>query len=174
LSRRSVCARGRAALGGESVQVKVRRGTEEIVRTAILKPRLYETSPHAEVLYRSVEAGGAASSNRDAGAGGSDAGGRSPKVCLHSPVRAARTWTRWSTRCWERWKACHGPTGPRFHVRLEFLRSGRTSLGSLVDGAQGCARAPDASLERSGRSHSVPGLTSVARSARGGVNGFAL
>jgi pimeloyl-ACP methyl ester carboxylesterase len=45
-------------LAGEAVRVKVRRGAEETVRTAVLKPRPFETSPHAEVLYRSVEAPG--------------------------------------------------------------------------------------------------------------------
>jgi pimeloyl-ACP methyl ester carboxylesterase len=46
-------------LGGEAVKIGVRHGTEETVRTAVLKPRPLETSPNADVLYRSVEVGGA-------------------------------------------------------------------------------------------------------------------
>jgi uncharacterized protein len=46
-------------LAGEVVQIKVRRGAEEIARTAVLKPRPFETSAHGEVLYRSVQVGGA-------------------------------------------------------------------------------------------------------------------
>ncbi len=46
-------------LAGEAVRVKVRRGTEETSLTAVLKARSYEASPHAEVLYRSVEVKGA-------------------------------------------------------------------------------------------------------------------
>lgn len=43
-------------LAGEAVRVGLRGGFE---RTAVLKPRPYETSPNAEVLYRSVEVRGA-------------------------------------------------------------------------------------------------------------------
>lgn len=45
-------------LGGETVQVAVRHGNDEVVRAAVLKPRPYETSPHADVLYRSVDVRG--------------------------------------------------------------------------------------------------------------------
>jgi alpha-beta hydrolase superfamily lysophospholipase len=45
-------------LGGDAVQVTVTSGGARLVRTAVLKPRPLETSPNAEVLYRSVEVRG--------------------------------------------------------------------------------------------------------------------
>jgi pimeloyl-ACP methyl ester carboxylesterase len=45
-------------LGGDAVQVVVTSGGAKLVRTAVLKPRPLETSPYAEVLYRSVEVRG--------------------------------------------------------------------------------------------------------------------
>jgi alpha-beta hydrolase superfamily lysophospholipase len=45
-------------LGGETVRVTVRHGAEEIVRAAVLKPRPFETSPNADVLYREVDVRG--------------------------------------------------------------------------------------------------------------------
>jgi pimeloyl-ACP methyl ester carboxylesterase len=46
-------------LGGETVRVTVRRGADETVRAAVLKPRPFETSPNADVLYREVDVRGA-------------------------------------------------------------------------------------------------------------------
>jgi uncharacterized protein len=46
-------------LGGDAVQVTVTSGGARLVRTAVLKPRPLETSPNAEVLYRSVDVRGA-------------------------------------------------------------------------------------------------------------------
>jgi len=46
-------------LAGESVSVVVVRGGQEMAKTAILKPRPYETSPDADVLYTSVMVEGA-------------------------------------------------------------------------------------------------------------------
>jgi pimeloyl-ACP methyl ester carboxylesterase len=46
-------------LAGATVQVGLLRGGETLVRAAVLKPRPYETSPYAEVLYRSVMVRGA-------------------------------------------------------------------------------------------------------------------
>src|SRR5579883_2954392 len=45
-------------LGGETVRVRVRRGAEETVLGAVLKPRPFETSPNADVLYWSVNVRG--------------------------------------------------------------------------------------------------------------------
>jgi hypothetical protein len=57
-SRRiSLCVVGRH-FGCESVQVKVRQGTEEIVGTAVLKSWPYDRISHPKVLCRSVEVGG--------------------------------------------------------------------------------------------------------------------
>jgi alpha-beta hydrolase superfamily lysophospholipase len=46
-------------LGGETVRLTVRHGADEIVRAAVLKPRPFETSPDADVLYREVDVRGA-------------------------------------------------------------------------------------------------------------------
>jgi pimeloyl-ACP methyl ester carboxylesterase len=46
-------------LGGDAVPVSLLRGGEKVTRTAVLKPRPYETSPNAEVLYQSVMVRGA-------------------------------------------------------------------------------------------------------------------
>jgi S1-C subfamily serine protease len=56
-------------LGGETVRVKVRHGAEELVRAAVLKPRPFETSPNAEVLYREVNVRGARRTERTASRG---------------------------------------------------------------------------------------------------------
>jgi pimeloyl-ACP methyl ester carboxylesterase len=45
-------------LGGETVRVTVRHPAGEIVRAAVLKPRPFETSPNADVLYREVDVRG--------------------------------------------------------------------------------------------------------------------
>jgi uncharacterized protein len=44
---------------GETLTVRLARGGEQITRTVTLKPRPYETSPDAVILYTSVTAGGA-------------------------------------------------------------------------------------------------------------------
>src|SRR5689334_22298002 len=41
-------------LAGETVRVVIARGAQELMLAAVLKPRPFETSPNAEVLYRSV------------------------------------------------------------------------------------------------------------------------
>jgi alpha-beta hydrolase superfamily lysophospholipase len=46
-------------LGGDTVRVSILRGEQEMVKTAKLLPRPFETSPNAEVLYRSVNVRGA-------------------------------------------------------------------------------------------------------------------
>ena len=46
-------------LAGDPVQISVTRGGQALSLTAVLKARPYETSPAAEVLYRSVEVRGA-------------------------------------------------------------------------------------------------------------------
>lgn len=46
-------------LGGDRVSLRIVRDGNEITKTATLKPRPFETSPSADVLYRSVTAGGA-------------------------------------------------------------------------------------------------------------------
>ncbi len=46
-------------VAGDAVRVTVKRGTDSAVRSAVLKPRPYETSPFADVLYRSVDVRGA-------------------------------------------------------------------------------------------------------------------
>jgi hypothetical protein len=46
-------------LGGDVVQIGILRGSERSVRAATLKPRPYETSPYAEVIYDSVRVRGA-------------------------------------------------------------------------------------------------------------------
>src|SRR5689334_11006155 len=46
-------------LAGDAVQALVRRGGDSVTRTAILKPRPFETSPAADVLYRAVTVRGA-------------------------------------------------------------------------------------------------------------------
>jgi pimeloyl-ACP methyl ester carboxylesterase len=46
-------------LAGDAVPVSLLRGSQKIAGTAVLKPRPYETSPYAEVLYRSVMVRGA-------------------------------------------------------------------------------------------------------------------
>jgi pimeloyl-ACP methyl ester carboxylesterase len=46
-------------LGGDRVAVIVQRGDRELTLTATLKPRPYETSPDADILYRSVTVEGA-------------------------------------------------------------------------------------------------------------------
>jgi uncharacterized protein len=46
-------------LAGDAARVVVRRGTDRLELAAVLKARPYETSPNAEVLYRSVDVRGA-------------------------------------------------------------------------------------------------------------------
>ena len=46
-------------LAGDAVPVGLLRSSEKITRTAVLKPRPYETSPYADVLYQSVMVRGA-------------------------------------------------------------------------------------------------------------------
>jgi pimeloyl-ACP methyl ester carboxylesterase len=45
-------------LGGDTVTIKITRAGADIEKKAVLKPRPYETSPDAEILYSSVTAGG--------------------------------------------------------------------------------------------------------------------
>lgn len=46
-------------LAGESVSIRVSRHGERITKSVVLKPRPYETSPDANILYTSITAGGA-------------------------------------------------------------------------------------------------------------------
>lgn len=41
-------------LGGDSVRIRIRRGAEELTKTALLKSRPFETSPDADLIYTSV------------------------------------------------------------------------------------------------------------------------
>jgi pimeloyl-ACP methyl ester carboxylesterase len=66
-------------LGGQSVTVAISRGGSEQIKTAVLKPRPLETSPFAEVLYRSVTVRGA---RRRAIVTRPPSGGRLPAVLL--------------------------------------------------------------------------------------------
>jgi hypothetical protein len=45
-------------LAGDSVQVVLRRAGQKMEKTIVLKPRPFETSPDATILYRSITAGG--------------------------------------------------------------------------------------------------------------------
>lgn len=45
-------------LAGDSVQIVFRRAGQRMEKTVILKPRPFETSPNATILYRSITAGG--------------------------------------------------------------------------------------------------------------------
>jgi pimeloyl-ACP methyl ester carboxylesterase len=45
-------------LAGDSVQIVLRRAGQEMEKTVVLKPRPFETSPDATILYRSITAGG--------------------------------------------------------------------------------------------------------------------
>jgi len=46
-------------LAGDSVRVVLRRAGKKMEKTIVLKPRPFETSPDAKILYRSITAGGA-------------------------------------------------------------------------------------------------------------------
>jgi len=46
-------------LAGDSIQVVLRRAGQKMEKTVVLKPRPFETSPDAIILYRSITAGGA-------------------------------------------------------------------------------------------------------------------
>jgi hypothetical protein len=46
-------------LAGDSVRVVLRRAGQKMEKTIVLKPRPFETSPDAKILYRSITAGGA-------------------------------------------------------------------------------------------------------------------
>lgn len=45
-------------LAGDSVQIVLRRAGQKMEKTVVLKPRPFETSPDATILYRSITAGG--------------------------------------------------------------------------------------------------------------------
>jgi uncharacterized protein len=66
-------------LAGDAVPVSLLRGSEKINRTAVLKPRPYETSPYADVLYQSVMVRGA---RRRVIVTRPNRGGRMPAVLL--------------------------------------------------------------------------------------------
>jgi uncharacterized protein len=46
-------------LAGDSVHIVLRRAGQKMEKTIVLKPRPFETSPDATILYRSITAGGA-------------------------------------------------------------------------------------------------------------------
>jgi len=45
-------------LAGETIKIRIRRGAEELTKTAVLKPRPLETTPLADVVYTSVSVDG--------------------------------------------------------------------------------------------------------------------